>query len=290
MQFLTSLLVLMLVVMFPAKACEVQVRHQFMESSKDRLVLSLLKLSLSKVSDDICYSELAHDVSSARESNLTQKNVIDVYWASTSSLLHKDNLAIRQPIFKGILGHRLLVIRDGEQHRFDNIETIQQLRKLVAGQGDFWGDTKVLKASGIPVMTSTRGRRLWDMLAEGRFDYLPLAVHEPWEDIKIRPNHNLTVENQLMLVYPMAMYFYVNQRNQKLYALISEGMKKALSDGSYDEVLMSSSIMKTTAKYANIANRKIIFMNNPDWETTQDFQIYRQQTQQLVDLINNIDI
>ena len=288
---LAIIIVLLCLVKIPtANACELYVKHQFIESSKDRLVLSLLKLSLSKTSQDICYSGLNDDVSSARESSLVSQNEMDVYWAGASPSQHQQNTPIRQAIFKGILGHRLFVIRQGEQYKFDKVDSLHQLKKLVAGQGSFWGDTKVLKAAGLPVITSTRGRRLWDMLAQGRFDYLPLAVHEPWNDIEIRPNHKLMVEENLMLVYPMALYFYVNTENNKLYELISKGMNKANSDGSYDEVLLKSQIMQKTARYANIDKRKVIFIDGPNNMQEQDLASLKKQTKKFIELIGRIEV
>lgn len=42
-----------------------------------------------------------------------------------------------------------------------------------AGQGFDWVETSVLRANGLPVMTSANSETLYGMLAAGRFDYFP---------------------------------------------------------------------------------------------------------------------
>jgi hypothetical protein len=262
------------------------IRHTLIESSKDKLILNLLQLSLSKVIKNACYQQVSGIFTEARKSILIEKGFVDIQWASSGAFSNSLLLPINIPIFKGILGYRVLVIRQGEQYRFDNINSINDLKSMFAGQGEFWGDTAILKSAGLSVVTTTQGRRLWYMLNKKRFDYLPLAVHEPWEDIALRPELKLTVEEKLMLVYPMALLFYVNQNNQQLYQAISKGMNIAMNDGSYHELLKKSDMFRAASKYANISNRKMIFIDNPNIDESLKGHVVKSQTSELIQILS----
>ncbi|MGJ8681730.1 diguanylate cyclase [Paraglaciecola sp.] len=254
-----------------------------LESTKDNLINSLLQLSLSKVFPNVCYQQNDQIVTEARKAKLIQKNVINIQWASASSAVEDYLQHIEMPIFKGLMGFRIFVIRQNEQSRFDQINTVEHLKTLVAGQGAFWGDTKVLKAAGLPVVTSTQGRRLWEMLDLKRFDYLPLGAHEPWKDIEIRPELNFTVEKNLLLIYPSAMYFYVSKDNKLLFDSLNRGMQIAFDDGSYDELLFKSDMLQGAINKANLDHRKILVIKNPNFSHKNiDLDVYKKQSIQII--------
>ncbi|WP_159084050.1 diguanylate cyclase [Saccharobesus litoralis] len=218
---------------------------------------------MSKTTSSICLKEIDDVVTEARKGKYIQDGIIDVQWASAGSHASQYTLPITKPIFLGLTGMRVFVIRKGEQARFDKINTLHDLRGLKAGQGLFWGDTKVLQAAGLPVTTSAQARRLWHMLYLKRFDYLPLGVHEPWKDLAMRQDLELEVERNLLLVYPSGLYFYVNQQNKSLYQLITDGFDKALADGSYQAKLRQSNMIQSVLKYANLEQRRVIYLANP---------------------------
>ncbi|MCF2949732.1 diguanylate cyclase [Paraglaciecola aquimarina] len=263
--------------------CDMTVTVPKLESSKDKLINSLLQLSLNKVQANICYQQNNQIVTEARKAKLIEDGVINIQWASASSKVDEYLQHIEQPIFKGLMGFRIFVIRDNEQAKFDHINSVEQLKELVAGQGAFWGDTKVLKAAGLPVVTSTQGRRLWQMLNLKRFDYLPLGAHEPWADIELRPELNFTVEKNLLLIYPSAMYFYLSKNNQQLFELLNRGMRLAIDDGSYDELLFKSDMLQGAINKANLANRKILVIDNPYFSNKKiDLDLYKKQSIQII--------
>ncbi|WP_143824483.1 diguanylate cyclase [Neiella marina] len=242
----------------PLFACEQQVTHPPLESSKDQLVFSLLKLALSKTDTSFCYQQMELVVTEARKSALIGSNQLSVQWASAGSSADTYADPIKQPIFLGLTGFRLLVIRNGEQHRFDQITNAKGLKAMKVGQGLFWGDTQILERAGFQVVTSTQARRLWKMLASKRFDYIALGAHEPWKDIALRPELNLAVERNLLLVYPSVLYFYVSPEHHQLGQLIADGMRMALADGSYQQLLYQSEMIQSLLTHANITERRQI--------------------------------
>ena len=240
--------------------CNSIVNIQQIKSEKDLLIKSLLALSLSKTAPEMCISESSYKMSISRQQLQVENDQLDVLWTSADL---KDSLSpIRIPIFKGFLGYRLLVIRQGGQVVFNRINSLTDLKDFTAGLGRYWGDTLILFQAGIPMITTQAGDRLWEMLANKRFDYFPLAIHEPWEELNARSKLNLTTEKNILLSYPSGLYFHVNKSNVKLFNLISSGMKLAVKDGSYNKLIQQSTMIKNTVKFANIAQRKLIKLDN----------------------------
>ncbi|AWB67147.1 diguanylate cyclase [Saccharobesus litoralis] len=172
-------------------------------------------------------------------------------------------LPIRIPILKGLLGHRIFIIRDGEQHRFSGIGSFSDLTRFKAGQGKFWSDTKILLSAGIPTVATNKYNNLFYMLEGGRFDYFPRAVHEPFSEISSRRELNLAVEPDIMLVYPLPLYLFVGQQNTELAQDIHTLLETAIADGSFDEFFFSYPLIVELLKKANLKNRKVFRVDNP---------------------------
>lgn len=109
---------------------------------KEELVLSLLELAISKTDPSAKVNQLDQEIPMSRRVEDTNAKSIDLLWAGSSAELDKKLLAVRIPLLKGLLGHRIFIIRDGDQPLFDPINTLGDLKKLKAGMGRFWGSTK----------------------------------------------------------------------------------------------------------------------------------------------------
>lgn len=194
------------------------------EGDKEKLIFSLLLLALEKVDPNLKVNELNEVLPEGRWISKVQDGSLDVLWAGSSRDLDEHMLPVRIPLLKGLLGHRVFLIRPEDQHRFNEIYSVDDLKKLKAGMGSFWGSTRVMEAAGLNVIKAVKYPSLFYMLDGGRFDYFPRAVHEPWAEIEKWPDLNLEVEDKLLLIYPYAMYFYVQKNNHSLHKKIEEGL------------------------------------------------------------------
>ncbi|MDG3086022.1 diguanylate cyclase [Vibrio hannami] len=245
----------------PASAQEIRVMEA--KDPRNALALSVLELALSKVDKSLTTTQVDDTDNEARNISEVEAGNLDVMWAGAAQEKDERLMAVRIPILKGMLGHRIFIIRNGDQYRFDNINSLNDLKTLNAGQGTFWGDTRVLKAAGIPTLTTIKYPNLFKMLEGERFDYFPRAVHEPWPEVASRPELNLTVEKNLMLIYPFAMFFYVNKSDHELYDKIYRGFEMAIKDGSFDELFFNNPSIKDVLEKANMGGRKIFRIDNP---------------------------
>jgi hypothetical protein len=225
--------------------------------------VAMLKLALSKINSDHQLEPIYAEMTQVRQVEDIKNGKLDVMWAGTSKELEDEVEPVRVPLFKGLLGHRFLIIRKGDQARFNNIENINDLRRIALGQGTAWIDTKVLEANQLNVVKTMKYQNLFYMLDGSRFDAFPRAVFEPFNEIASRPDLALTVEERLMLVYKMDFYLFVGKDNKQLARDLERGLDMAIADGSFDEIFMSSPLVQEAISKGNLKNRIVIPLDNP---------------------------
>lgn len=185
-----------------------------------------------------------------------------VMWTVTDRERETLLRPIPVPIFKGLEGKRMLVIRKEDQAKFAAITTARELRGLVAGQGAHWPDVDILKANGFAVMEGVNRDNLYKMLAARRFDYFPRGVTEIDSERSLIAQYGLMVEPSLVLSYPAAMYFFVNKNNTELAQRLEKGWEIILRNGAFDKFFYNHPRIKTAL--AKMKDQKhIIEMENP---------------------------
>lgn len=185
---------------------------------------------------------------------------IDLNWSTTSTereaLLH----AVRIPIYKGLIGWRVLLIREDNQEMFSDINTLEDLKPLLAVQRFDWTDHDVFKENGLQVEGNLGFAEHSKAVASGLADYFPRSVLEVTNEIKHERNAGLIIEKNLLIKYPAAYYFFVQKGNDKLASQLEYGLKAALDDGSYMELFNRH--FGETIKALDLPNRKVIELKN----------------------------
>ncbi|MBD1387808.1 diguanylate cyclase [Neiella sp. HB171785] len=240
------------------------IRYLPVKEPKDKYPFELVQFVLSKLDKSYDYTAVEFEQMSVNRqiSELNSGQISFVNFA-TNEDIESQLRPIRIPILKGLLGHRIFIIRNGDQHRFANINSLTELKQLSAGQGRFWSDTNVLKSAGLTTVDPVKYFSLFHMLEGGRFDYFPRAVHEPFSEIASRPELNLAVEPKLMLVYPLPMYIFVSKNNEQLAQDIEQGFEMAIADGSFDQWFFAHPLIQDVLDKVKIAERTVLRINNP---------------------------
>lgn len=194
---------------------------------------------------------------------LADGNSVNLGWFSMSSKDEARLRPIRIPVYRGLIGYRVLLIRKDRQPDFDRIETLDQLRALTGGQGLGWVDTDVLRDAGLHVDMATYDS-LFRMTEAGRIDYFPRGVVEAWNELKARPAEtaDLAVERHLLLVYRSDMIFYTSKRDERLARTIEAGLRAAYRDGSYMRLFDSQHCIQRAIDEARLAHRTVIYLDN----------------------------
>ena len=261
---LLARLLLALLLVAQGAAAEV-VRFPRPESESDRrfdYAIDLLKLALSKVGPDYRVELAEFPMNQERQIlELEAGRTIDVAPVPSSAEREARLLAVYIPINRGVLGLRLGLVRKGDAARFAGVNTLDDLKRLRLAQGQYWPDTEILRANGIPVITGPSYDGLFKMLVGSRFDYFPRSVLEIWNE-QANNAETLEVEPRIALHYPYyTSYYMLNRGNTRLAEIIRQGMEKALADGSFDRLFERHH--GESLRRAQLDKRVIIELKNP---------------------------
>lgn len=263
---LLKMLICCVVIFSSQLAARQDINYSITDNPTEELIVELMKLGFSKSpqGQSIQFRSQRLNVNEARKVQMLHDGLLDVIWTGTTAEYEQNLQAIRIPILKGMLGHRIFIIRSGEQARFSQIKSFAQLQKIPLGQGKFWGDTSVLKNAQMTVVDPVKYESLFHMLEGGRFDFFPRALHEPWSEVSSRQELNLTVEQNHLLIYPFALYFFVAKDNQTLAQQLSRGLMNAIEDGSYDSLFYNHPVIEETLARSALGERIVHRLENPN--------------------------
>jgi hypothetical protein len=200
-------------------------------------------------------------------SSIANRGAIDVISAASSRTNDTELYPIAFPVLKGLLGHRVCLIRKGEQARFDGLMTGYDFteKKINICQRDYWPDTEVLQRNGLPVVTSKAYLPIFDMLQTGECDCFLRGAQEIIPEYQSR-KAQVDIEQSFLVQYPQPGFFYVNRDNKLLAMRIELGLLRALDDGSYEELF--NKLMSPQLDQLNLKSRTSIRLNIPDMSET----------------------
>lgn len=185
---------------------------------------------------------------------------LDVQWMSTTENRERQMIAVHEPIYRGILGLRLLLVRPDRAPALSRIADLEGLRGFTGGHGLHWGDLPVYAANGLQVVTNARYEALFLQLQRGRFDYFHRGLAEIWGELE-KQAKDLVVAEDVMLFYPHPVYFFVTAERPALARLIRLGLTRAIEDGSYRELFLWT--FGEHLKRSRLESRRLILLDNP---------------------------
>ena len=141
--------------------------------------LKLLELALTRSGQPFRIQPVELDLNQfTLQQQLSKGKTINVFWMGTSSALESSLIAVPIPLFRGLEGLRLSFIHADAQEKFNQINTLADLKQLKAAQGVGWADNKILENAGIPTY-SGRYSSLFRLINDGdKFDFFPRNLVE----------------------------------------------------------------------------------------------------------------
>lgn len=198
---------------------------------------------------------------SSRNTRNLENGLYDINWLHTTTEREQQLLPVRIPLYKGLIGWRLLMTHKDFQDRLETIASINELRMLRFGLGHDWPDTFVLRENGFQVATSVNRQSMYKMLRRERTHVVTRSVLEVWDEREEYHLNDVVLESCLVLQYPSALYFFLNKDNAKLAQIIERGLEAAIKDGSFDALFWET--YGETVRRANLDKRKILLLPNP---------------------------
>jgi len=191
---------------------------------------------------------------------------LTVMYLSTTPDFEANLIPIRIPVDRNLGGYGVFLIRKEDQKRFTAVRSIADLRRFSFGLGLGWIDVDILRANGLHVVTGSSYEGLFEMLDAGRFDvFLRGAVEVLDEyDQRKRVLPHLAIEENLILYYPLPMYFWFsrNAEGRRLASRAEEGMRMMIADGTYDAIF--NKYQRSKIERLRLKQRRVLRIENPN--------------------------
>ena len=237
-------------------------RPESLQDRRNDYALELLQLALREAGSD---AELRPTNSAMTQDRmfleLQSGKRLDVLWVMTSRQREREALAIRIPVYKGMIGWRLLLVHASRIDMLARVHSLSDLALFSAGQARDWPDTDILRANHLPVVTAAGYENLFAMLGEKRFDYLPRSAQEIWSELESHRSEGIVLDPYLVLHYPAAVYFFVSRSHPELANTILTGLNRAIANGKFDRLFFH--YFAASIEQANINERTVIELRNP---------------------------
>lgn len=188
---------------------------------------------------------------------------INVHMVPTKPGWEAQSLAVKIPLMRGLLGYRLLLVRQNTAMQYADIDNLDTLKKLRVGLGSQWSTTESMKRLGFNIVTGTNYNGLFGMLVQNRFDYFPRGVNEVFPELDLRKDRypDLTIAPNIALYLPLPYYAFVSPRYPELAARIEAGLNAMIADGSFNALFHTH--FGAVLERADLGNRRIFRIDNP---------------------------
>lgn len=235
------------------------------EANRNAYPLAVLALALDEAGQPYRLAPAAPERTQARVIlDLEAGTDITVAWMGTSAELETRLLPIRVPIWRGLLGYRLLLIERDRQAEFSAVRNLADLARFTLGQGIGWSDIQILERAGLRVVAAPYDA-LFRMLPAGRIDAFPRGAGEAEAEFaqfgKLDPG--LAVESDLLLTYRFDQFFFTSRRNRALAGAILRGLEAAHADGRFLALFRNHPAVLGIFELANLKRRRRIDIANP---------------------------
>ena len=200
------------------------------------------------------------------QQELRKGKTINVFWMGTSSTLESALIPVPIPLFRGLEGLRLSFIHGDAQEKFNQVNTLADLRQLKAAQGVGWADNKILEQAGIATYAG-RYSNLFRLINDGdKLDFFPRGLVEIFAERRelAAQYPNLAIEQHLLIRYPFAEFFFVSPESPKLAKAIQTGLERAYADGSFMKFFHENPRIREALASAKLEQRVTISLPNPD--------------------------
>ena len=188
---------------------------------------------------------------------------LDIFMALATNEYEQEFQAIYIPIYRGLMGMRLAIVKRENRDIFSHVPSVNDLKKFNAGQGKLWADSNILAHNNIPVVRELKYSNLFRMLEADRFDYFPRGLHEPWSEVEANKQLDLIVEPNIVLWYQAPFYFFVNKNNPALASHLTTQLNAMIASGEYLDLFNNDPEVKRSVVQANLSARQIIKLKNP---------------------------
>ena len=234
--------------------------RQLFESELLQAVLSATDTQYGPSALDIDNSDYA---SAEDEGNVFETGSdILVTVAGNLKFKNKAKIVSSQPLTKGLLGYRLLLVKNESLSIFKQVNSAAELQSLAIGIPETWADAELFRENQYKVVEKGSYEDLFQLLKKSEFDYTALGANEIEEEFTkhIKASDGICIEPSLMLYYPFPLVFYINPEKFQLAERVEAGLAQIMANGIYDQLF--EKYYGGIVTRLNLQDRTIIRLNN----------------------------
>jgi len=171
--------------------------------------------------------------------NMLLHGEISISWLIRSEQRDKTYLPVPVPLTNGLIGKRILLIPIGRAHEYENVQTLNDFRRLrkIGGFGTNWYDTHVWTLNNLPYKEVANPTLIYQMVAAKNrgIDYFSRGFNEVIGEQADHPE--LEIEPNLMFTYERDFIFYVTPTRPDLVPILTDALNKARHSGLMERLI-----------------------------------------------------
>ncbi|MFQ0978668.1 ABC transporter substrate-binding protein [Vibrio campbellii] len=171
-------------------------------------------------------------------------------------------LMLPQPLCKGLLGCRVLIVRKDRLVEFRGLSEAK-LKQMSIGIPATWADADLFRVNQYQVEEHGSLEERLSAVQTGECDYMALGANEA-EAIVTQYMHlipDLVVEPTIMLYYPFPLVFYCHPEKAELFTELKLGLERSLNNGELDELFEQT--YGTDVRAMTLHQRRVFHLTNP---------------------------
>ena len=193
---------------------------------------------------------------------------ISIFWMVESSARNEQYTPIKMGLTNGLIGKRILLIRSGNQYKFNNTKTLEDFRKLnlLGGIGHKWFDVEVWKMNQLGYIEQHGNwRAIFNQVAAGRdYDYFSRGINEIVNEAPQYPG--LSIEKNLVFIYNRDFRFYLSKQGEhagtKYKDIIEKALEQAKKSGLIDKLV--NKYWGRNLEKLDFKNRTKLYLKTPN--------------------------
>lgn len=182
--------------------------------------------------------------------------------AGNQKFMPNTFLELAEPLCKGLLGCRILIIRDQDRAKFHDIDE-ETLKGLIAGIPNTWADADLFRANHYQVLEKGELEDVFRYLKQGLCDYVSLGANEVEHVFDQHAQHlgGLTIDKKVALYYPMPLVFYIHPQRTDLLEALTDRIKITQNNGQFDAIFDKH--YGKVIENMNLSKRRFFQLSNP---------------------------
>ncbi len=178
-----------------------------------------------------------------RIKKLMDNGVLSIYWMVESTERGQKYIPIEVGLTNGLIGKRILFIKQGEQPFYDQVKTLEDFRNLnlIGGMGKNWFDAKVWQVNNLQYKEQEGNwKSIFKMIPRDRtYNYFSRGLNEIITESQQYPE--LDIEKRLVFIYDRDFRFYLSKEGintgKPYQTLLTEALQKAKESGLIERLV-----------------------------------------------------